>query len=183
VYCCRHSLSRQQASSPPPATDAEWKAKGNAALGAGNNTEAIACYTRAIALDGTQHTFFSNRSAAYLSNGQAAEALADAETCIGINGTWAKGFSRKGAALHALRKYDEATAAYKEGLVIDPANAGLKSGLAEVGAAQKSSATVGGCIKRFSLVSRPPPLLPPLMRVLLPSLPLLSAGLLPSSRH
>jgi stress-induced-phosphoprotein 1 len=37
-----------------------------------------------------------------------------------------------GAALHALRRYPEAVAAYEAGLAIAPEDAGLKNGLAEV---------------------------------------------------
>ena len=46
---------------------------------------------QAIDLDGTQHTFFSNRSAAYLSMGEAENALADGESCIRVKPDWAKG--------------------------------------------------------------------------------------------
>ena len=59
--------------------------------------------------------YYSNRSAAYLSKGDASNALQDAEQCITINPSWAKGYSRKGAALHALKQYDDALAAYEEG--------------------------------------------------------------------
>jgi stress-induced-phosphoprotein 1 len=111
---------------------AEWKAKGNAALQAGNTQEAIDAYTKAIECDGTNHVFYSNRSAAYLSQGDGENALADANKCIEINGTWAKGFTRKGAALHSLKRYEDATAAYNDGLKVEPGNAGLKSGLKEV---------------------------------------------------
>ena len=45
---------------------------------------------------------------------------------------WAKGYTRKGAALHALRRYDDAMQAYEEGLVVAPTDAGLQSGLSEV---------------------------------------------------
>lgn len=110
---------------------------------AGNTQEAIDAYTKAIECDGTQHVFYSNRSAAYLSQGDGTNALADANKCIEINGTWAKGYTRKGAALHSLKKYDEAKEAYNEGLKIDPANAGLKSGLEEVEAAQAAPAGGG----------------------------------------
>ena len=44
-----------------------------------------------------------------------------------------------GAALHALRKYDEAIAIYESGLSIAPTDAGLKSGLAEVQKVKESS--------------------------------------------
>jgi tetratricopeptide (TPR) repeat protein len=47
--------------------------------------------------------------------GDAEKALQDAEDCIRVNPGWAKGFSRKGAALHALRRYEEAVSSYEEG--------------------------------------------------------------------
>ncbi|CAN0545102.1 unnamed protein product, partial [Ectocarpus sp. 12 AP-2014] len=82
----------------------QWKDKGNAALKAGDFEEAISSYTKAIDLDPSNHVFFSNRSAAHLSNDNAEQALADAESCIKVNGSWAKGFTRKGAALHKLKR-------------------------------------------------------------------------------
>ena len=51
---------------------------------------------------------------------------------MSIKPDWSKGYSRKGAALFGLKKYPEADAAYKEGLVIDPTNEQLKKGVAEV---------------------------------------------------
>jgi len=121
---------------------AEWKAKGNAAISAGNTQEAIDAYTKAIECDPAQHVFYSNRSAAYLSQGDGENALADATKCIEVNGTWAKGFTRKGAALHSLKRYDDAISAYEEGLKLDPQNAALKSGLKEV--EQAMSGPAGG---------------------------------------
>lgn len=70
---------------------------------------------QAIEADPSQHVYFSNRSAAYLSKKDAENALSDAEQCIKLNTSWAKGYSRKGAALHALRRYDEAKEVYEEG--------------------------------------------------------------------
>lgn len=49
-----------------------------------------------------------------------------------LNQGWAKGYARKGAALHGAGKFDEAIQAYKDGLKIEPENAPLKKGLAEV---------------------------------------------------
>ena len=66
-------------------------------------------------------------------------ALIDAERCIKINPTWAKGYSRRGAALHAMRRYDEAISAYNEGLSKCPEDSGLKSGLADAQKAKESS--------------------------------------------
>ena len=117
-------------------TAAECKAKGNACLSAKDYNTAIQWYTAAIEKDGTNHVYYSNRSAAYLNLGNGAAALTDAESCIKVKGDWAKGYSRKGAALHKLNKMKEAIAAYEQGLKIDPSNAALKQGLA---AAQKAA--------------------------------------------
>ena len=89
-------------------------------------------------MDGTQHVFYSNRSAAYLSNGDVEKALEDAEGCIKLKGDWAKGYSRKGAALHAMKQYPESVAAYEAGLEVDPSNAACSNGVAEVTLAMKT---------------------------------------------
>ena len=111
----------------------QFKDKGNAALKAGKISEAIENYTKAINLDGANHVYFSNRSAAYLQKGDAHNALEDANSCIGLAGdTFPKGYSRKGAALHALKRYNDAIAAYDEGIQKHPNDAALKKGLDEV---------------------------------------------------
>ncbi|RLN96068.1 hypothetical protein BBJ28_00020849, partial [Nothophytophthora sp. Chile5] len=118
----------------------EWKTKGNAALSAGNPKEAVECYTKAIELNPKDHVFYSNRSAAYLSLDDAEHALEDAESCIQTKPDWAKAYSRKGAALHALKRYDDATAAYGDGLKVDATNAACLSGVEEVKKAQQAAA-------------------------------------------
>jgi stress-induced-phosphoprotein 1 len=124
-------------------TAADFKNAGNTHLQNGQYQQAIDAYTKAIALDATDHIFFSNRSAAYLSNGDAINALKDSEQCIKLKSDWPKGFSRKGAALHSLRRYDDAIMAYQAGLAIAPTDAGLKSGLEEVKKAQASQSPRG----------------------------------------
>jgi stress-induced-phosphoprotein 1 len=101
-------------------------------LQAGKTTEAIEHYSAAIRLDGSNHVYYSNRSAAYLSHKDAQNALEDANACIGLNPDFAKGYSRKGAALHALRRYNDAMDAYQQGLAKFPNDAGLQKGLADV---------------------------------------------------
>jgi len=110
----------------------EFKAQGNAALQQGNITEAIECYTKAINTDGTNHVYYSNRSAAYLKQGNASNALSDAESCIALKPDFAKGFSRKGAALHGLKRYNDSIKSYEDGLIKFPGDKGLVSGLEQV---------------------------------------------------
>ena len=109
----------------------QFKAQGNAALQAGNPTLAIECYTKAIQLDGSNHVYFSNRSAAYMTKGDAHNALEDANACLGLKPDFVKGYSRKGAALHALERFNDAIQAYQDGLQQFPDDAGLQKGLAE----------------------------------------------------
>ena len=79
------------------AEDAEgFKDAGNKALQSGNATAAIENYTKAINADGTNHVYYSNRSAAYLKNGDGNNALEDAVSTIAINPGFSKGYSRKG---------------------------------------------------------------------------------------
>lgn len=110
----------------------QFKAKGNAAMQSNNVTEAIEHYTKAIRLDGANHVYFSNRSAAYLSHGDAPSALEDANACLGLKPDFPKGYSRKGAALHSLKRYNDSIAAYEAGLAQFPDDAGLTKGLADV---------------------------------------------------
>ncbi|KAG7346191.1 peptidase C14 caspase catalytic subunit-like protein [Nitzschia inconspicua] len=113
-------------------TAEDFKAAGNAALQAGKISDAIQNYTKAINLDGANHVYYSNRSAAYLKKGDGHNALEDANACIALNPQFAKGYSRKGAALHALKRYNDSIAAYNEGLEKFPDDAGLKKGLEDV---------------------------------------------------
>jgi len=112
--------------------DLQFKAAGNAALKEGNLTLAIEQYSKAINADGSNHIFYSNRSAAYLKKGDAHNALEDANSCIGLNPEFPKGYSRKGAALHSLKRYNDSIAAYNEGLAKFPTDPGLTKGLADV---------------------------------------------------
>merc|ERR1740124_504453 len=113
-------------------SSADFKAKGNTALQAKNFSEAIEHYTSAINIDGANHVYYSNRSAAYLSKGDGLNALEDANSCIGLKPKFAKGYSWKGAALHELKRYNDSISAYEAGLVECPGDKGISSGLDSV---------------------------------------------------
>eukprot|EP00793_Prasinoderma_coloniale_P003985 PRCOL_00006826-RA len=131
------------------------KAAGNAAFSAGDYDAAIAKFTEAIALDGSNHVFYSNRSACYASLGKFEEALEDGQSCVNIKPDWAKGYARKGAALHGLKRYNDALAAYEAGLAIDADSAMLKSGLEEVKRAKEGPSFGGGAGGLGGLFSSP----------------------------
>lgn len=81
--------------------------------------------------DGTNHVFYSNRSAAYLSWGRVEEAIADAKKCVEVDPKFSKGYGRLGAALFAAGKHGEAAAAYASGIAVDPTNASFTEGLVQ----------------------------------------------------
>jgi stress-induced-phosphoprotein 1 len=95
------------------------KEKGNEFLKTKDFDSAISWYTLAIAKDGTQHVFYSNRSAAYSAKGDFQHAVNDGNLCIQLKPDWVKGYNRKGCALYAMKKYDEAIATFKDGLKVD----------------------------------------------------------------
>lgn len=66
------------------------KDKGNKALQAEKFDEAITFYTQAIELDGKNHVFYSNRSAAYAKKGEYENALQDAKKTVEIKPDWGK---------------------------------------------------------------------------------------------
>ncbi|ETK83281.1 hypothetical protein F441_11733 [Phytophthora nicotianae CJ01A1] len=111
------------------------KTRGNRAFAAGLYSDAVACFSEALAVapsDPNAHVFYSNRSAAQLKLNKADEALKDADQCIALKPNWAKGYSRRGSALYALGRYADAYRAYKDGLSHEASNAGLLEGLRAV---------------------------------------------------
>ena len=116
---------------------------GNDAFSAGKYAEAIEHFTAAIAVDASNHVLYSNRSAAPRGTDFDA-ALTDAERTVAMKPDWPKGYSRKGAALHGLRRYDDAVDAYEAGLKLDPASAVLTSGLEDAKAAKARAANARG---------------------------------------
>jgi tetratricopeptide (TPR) repeat protein len=109
------------------------KDQGNRYFASGNYDRAIDFFTRAIDLivlssgspaassvDPSQlHILYSNRSATYNALRMFPEALSDAEQTIAAAPRWAKGYFRKGSALEGLLQFNEAAAAYAEGLKYD----------------------------------------------------------------
>merc|ERR1740136_455127 len=130
---CKAVYRSYPAASPADkVSSADFNAKGNTAFQAKNFSEAIEHYTSAINIDGANHMYYHNRSAAYLSKGDNLIALKDANSCIGLKPKFAKGYSRKGAALHELKRYNDSISAYEAGLVECPGDKEILSGLDSV---------------------------------------------------
>lgn len=125
---------------PEAATAAmQLKAKGNEHLKAKQLEEAEEAYSGAIALDHTQHTFFTNRSLCRLKRGDKEGALADAEAAKELAPEDVKVRWRLGAALEALDRYVDASGEYYEGLKLDMDNTEMKKAFEKAVARGKQS--------------------------------------------
>eukprot|EP01084_Bolivina_argentea_P163208 283967_1 len=112
-----NGTSEHKSNGPPPRTPAMvLKDKGNIEFGNGNYKKAIELYTKAIDLESTNHTLYSNRSAAYLKSLKYDLSLLDANKCIQLQPDWAKGYVRKGTVYIQQNKLIEAEDVYKQGM-------------------------------------------------------------------
>ncbi|KAF8450887.1 activator of Hsp70 and Hsp90 chaperone [Boletus edulis BED1] len=132
------------------------KDQGNKAFVAKDYDKAIELFTAAIAIDPNNHVLYSNRSAANAGKRLWSAALEDAEKCVSISPSWGKGYARKGAALHGARRFEEAIAAYEEGIKSEDSPA-LRKGLQEVRDAQVNDA--GGSDMGLARLFRDPNLI------------------------
>ncbi|DAZ94350.1 TPA: hypothetical protein N0F65_000914 [Lagenidium giganteum] len=110
------------------------KNEGNAAFKAQDWATAIAKYSEAIAIDASNHVYFSNRScsAAYAGLHKFQEAAEDAAECIRLNPDFVKAYHRHGVALRGLKKYEEALATLRAGQRVDFNNKDLNKLIQEV---------------------------------------------------
>ena len=76
--------------------------------------------------------YYSNRSAAHLSNNQLEKALEDGEACIGLKPDWPKGWSRKASALWKMGRMNDAQKCYEDGIKAAGEDKSLVEGLAKV---------------------------------------------------
>jgi len=123
------------------------KDKGNDLLKAGEMENAISKYSMAIRLAPTEHTFYSNRSAAYLKYTSLEHnfklALKDAQKCVEMAPEWSKAYTRLGAAYYSLKMMKSALQAYERAVALEPGNQATESQLEDVKArAEKSKYTL-----------------------------------------
>ena len=94
------------------------------ALRAKRYGDAAELYDFALDVAPNDSVLLSNKSAALLLHGDAAGALAAADASIAANRKWAKARGRRVAALHALKRYDEAVTSAEQALFDFPTDEG-----------------------------------------------------------
>lgn len=123
----------------PNAAAQAKKAEGNTFFKNKAYQEAIAKYTEAIALDPSDVTFYSNRSACYAALAKWEEAAADGRSCIMCDKNFVKGYFRQALGLQNLGNLDGALDSAKRGLGIDSTNADLKKMCREIEESQRNA--------------------------------------------
>jgi ankyrin repeat protein len=103
------------------------KEKGNAHFIKKQWEDAIGEYTKAIALQPHVATYYSNRSACYMSTRQYELALYDAIVAQCLDPEWSKAYYRVAVARLELQRYEDAAVAAWEGLQKQPENEELQS--------------------------------------------------------
>jgi len=102
--------------SSPVMSDAEqaeaFKNKGNDAFKAGNYTQAIEFYTKAVVLQPTNSTYLSNRAAAYMSASRYSDALDDCKRAADLDPSNPKILLRLGRIYTSLGQPEEALATF-----------------------------------------------------------------------
>lgn len=116
------------------------KAEGNTEFAAKNFDAAVEKYTAAIAVDSSNHVYYSNRAAVYLEQSEWEKAAADATKCIEIDPTFVKGYFRLARAQDGANEYDAAIATVRAGLEKHPGNNELGRLLRAIAAKKKAAA-------------------------------------------
>jgi Tfp pilus assembly protein PilF len=93
--------------------------EGNEAFKQRDFESAKELYSRAIALDPSNHLLFGNRSAACYQLKHFTESLQDANRAIELSADWAKGYLRKATACESLGELQEAVNAYNKVLQVE----------------------------------------------------------------
>ena len=139
---------------PEPTTAAEDEGKAKEAMELKNEANrdfvrkqydaALDKYTRALLLDGSQPTFWSNRSACQLARGKPRLALADAMVARGLDPEWTKAIYRVGQAQLELGLFEEAAVTAWEGVKMDNTSEPLKRLLKDAVAKGRQAHHSGG---------------------------------------
>jgi tetratricopeptide (TPR) repeat protein len=130
-----------------------WKNKGNDLYRAKDYKAAADAYGKAIGIDPTNASLYTNRAAAYLMATMLPQALSDCEKAISIDPTNSKAVFRKASCLKAMGRLDPAIAALMEGLTLDPSSTVGMSDLETLNKAKLEIAQLKRCVqdKSFSL--------------------------------
>jgi tetratricopeptide (TPR) repeat protein len=93
---------------------------GLALVSAGNYTEAVSAFDRAIAIEPSYFEAWNGKADAYNRLGDYESALAASDRALAIEPSYVQGWINRGYILYNLGQYDEELAAYEKAIEIDP---------------------------------------------------------------
>lgn len=97
----------------------QWKQEGNDHFKNKNYTDAIQCYSKAIALNSGDVSYFGNRAACYLALKNYARTIEDCDRAISIDPNFAKAHRRRALALMNQLKFEESLNSFKKAVALD----------------------------------------------------------------
>lgn len=96
--------------------------KGNECVKAKEYSEAVACYTRSLALNEGEPFTYANRAMAYLKMKDYRKAIEDANTALRLKPGYVKAYHRRGKAHAALNEHELAIKDFQKILESEPEN-------------------------------------------------------------
>ncbi len=117
IAAMRQQLARHEADLKEARS---WFDRGYAHNKQGQYTQAIAGYTRAIALNPEYATAYHNRGYAYRVQGQYTQAIADYTRAIALNPEYATAYHNRGYAYRVQGQYTQAIADYTRAIALNP---------------------------------------------------------------
>lgn len=97
----------------------QWKLEGNDYFKNKNYTDAIAAYSKAIALNASDVSYFGNRAACYLALKNYQKTIEDCDRAIALDANFAKAHRRRALALMNQLKFEDALNSFKRAVAID----------------------------------------------------------------
>ena len=110
---------------PPEVTElaaSEWADKGYSLSSLGRETEAMACYERALEIDPSHVLAWNNKGAGLMELGRKEEAFACFDRALEIDPREPLAWSNKGSAFITLGRWDDGIACFERALEIDRKN-------------------------------------------------------------
>jgi len=130
-----------------------FKTQGNDFLRENKFTEALQCYDKAIAKDGRNPVYFSNRAAARSKLGEHDAAIRDCQQALAIDGSYAKAYGRMGLAHSELGQFAAAQECYQAAVALEPSNEGYATNLNI--AAERAAAAPAAAASATSTAANP----------------------------
>jgi len=105
------------------------KTEGNNLMRTEKFSDALAMYTKAIEIDGSNPVFYCNRAAAHSKMDNHGQAVEDCQRAVDMDPSYSKAYGRLGLAYSSMDRHKEAVDNFKKALQLEPDNESYRSNL------------------------------------------------------